>query len=125
MVDGGRHLRLAQEPGAGLGIVAELGRDDLERHLAPQAGLLGEVHDTHPAAADDGLDAIRTELGAEAGIGTWCGHGWMNRLRSVELRVDRGCLPALVDGLDEDPVGVIGPPQDRVAGRRLGAAHGR
>jgi hypothetical protein len=79
VVDGGRHLRLAQEPGAGLGIVAELGRDDLERHLAAQAGLLGEVDDAHPATADDGLDPVRSELGAEARVGTGRGHGWMNR----------------------------------------------
>ena len=70
MVDGGRHLRLAQEAGSSLGVFVELWRHDLERHLAPQARLLGEVHDTHAASSDHGLDAVRPQVGAEAGIRT-------------------------------------------------------
>jgi hypothetical protein len=52
---------------------------DLEGDLASQAGLLGEVDDAHPAAPDDGLDAIRAEVGADPGVGTLRGHGAMNR----------------------------------------------
>ena len=51
------------------------GETILSATLPPEAGLLGEVHDAHAATADDGLDAVRPEVGAEAGVGATDRHG--------------------------------------------------
>ena len=47
----------------------------LERHLAAQLALLGEVDDAHAAPAEDPLDAVGAEVGAQARVGTGSGHG--------------------------------------------------
>jgi len=72
--------RFALQPGATLRVIPDRRGEDLEGHLASQAGLLGEVDDAHAATADDTLDAVWPEGGADTGIGAWLGrHGWMNR----------------------------------------------
>ena len=68
VIDGRRHLRLAQEARLGFRVGAELRGDDLEGDLATEAGLLGKVDDAHTASAEDGLDPIRTELGTDSRI---------------------------------------------------------
>ena len=79
VVDRGREVGLAVEPRAEVGVVGQLVGQQLERHLAPQFALLGEVDDAHAAAAEDPLDAVRPEVGAEARVGTRRGHGATNR----------------------------------------------
>ena len=49
------------------GLVAgQVGRQDLDRHLAVQARVVARVDDPHPAAAELGADRVRAE-GVEAG----------------------------------------------------------
>jgi hypothetical protein len=69
VVDGRGHLRLAHEPLPECLVVDEDRRQDLERDLARQAELLGTIDDPHPAAADDRLDPVGAEFGADAGVG--------------------------------------------------------
>jgi hypothetical protein len=38
------------------------------RHLAPQAEVLGPVHDAHPAPADDLLDLVTGDLAPEVAV---------------------------------------------------------
>ena len=68
VVDGGREARLAVETGAERLVLHELGSEHLQRDLAPEAQVLGPVHDTHAAAADDGLDAVARQLRADAQV---------------------------------------------------------
>ena len=58
MVEGGGDPRLAQEALAEALVLGELGRDHLERDLAPEAFFLGAVDRTHPPAADERLDLV-------------------------------------------------------------------
>ena len=53
-----RRLRLAAEPLQGQAVVRNLAGQDLERHPAAQADLLGLVDDPHPAPADLAEDAV-------------------------------------------------------------------
>ena len=63
---GGTPLLLEPLPEARVG--RELGREHLDRDLAPVAKLLGEVDDPHAAAAEQRLDPEAGELGADAGV---------------------------------------------------------
>ena len=58
MVERGRDLRLAEEALAEALVLGELGRDDLERDLAPETLLLGTVDGAHPPSADERFDLI-------------------------------------------------------------------
>ncbi len=49
--------------------LAELGRDHLERDLAPERQLLGAVNRTHASAADEGLDLVAGELAPDHRVG--------------------------------------------------------
>ena len=49
---GGGGPRLLLETSQALGIGGELGGQHLDRHLAAQAGVLAQVHLTHPARAN-------------------------------------------------------------------------
>ena len=53
--------RLGQEPLAGLLVLDELGRDDLDGDVAVEVELAGAVHHAHAAPADDGLEAAAPE----------------------------------------------------------------
>ncbi len=65
VVDRGRELRLAQEAVAERFVLGEVGGEELERDVALQALVLGQVDDAHAAAAEQGLDAVPGELGAD------------------------------------------------------------
>ncbi len=78
VVDRRCQLRLTQEAGPERLVIGEVRRQQLQGHPPPQAALIRQVDDAHPAAADDRLDPIGAELGAEAGVGA-AGHGAMNR----------------------------------------------
>ena len=66
VVDGRRNVRLTHEPLPELLIPGQLGGEDLERHLSPQAKLLGHVDDAHAAAAENGFDPKSRDFGADA-----------------------------------------------------------
>jgi hypothetical protein len=83
MVERGGELRLGEEAIAEALVLRELGRDQLERHLAVQSQILGEVDDAHAAPAEEGLDQVAGELGADA----WIGGARAVHRRSVRLRV--------------------------------------
>ena len=53
-----RRLRLAAEPLQGQAVCRDLAGQDLQRHLAAQADLLGLVDDPHPAPADLAEDPV-------------------------------------------------------------------
>ena len=69
VVDRRRQPRLRQEALPEDLVLGDLGSDQLQRHLPAEMGVLGEIHDAHAAAPEQGLDAVTAELGAEAGIG--------------------------------------------------------
>ena len=50
--------RLAHEAIEDVLVLGDLLRQELERHLPPQLGVLGLVDDTHAAAADFGEDSV-------------------------------------------------------------------
>ena len=58
VVERGGDPRLAQEALAEALVLGELGRDHLERDLAPETLLLGAVDRAHAAAADERLDVV-------------------------------------------------------------------
>ena len=58
MVERGCDPRLAQEALAEALVLGELGRDHLERDLAPEALFAGTVDRAHPPAADERLDPV-------------------------------------------------------------------
>jgi hypothetical protein len=64
MVERGGELGLADEPLAEPLVLRELGREYLERDLALQADVLGEVDRAHPPAAEGRLDPVPLELTA-------------------------------------------------------------
>ena len=61
VLDGAGGARLADEPLAALGILEQLRRDHLHRHVAIEIELARAVHDPHAAPADDGVDATAAE----------------------------------------------------------------
>ncbi len=61
MVEGGEELRLAPEASQPLGVLPDLGGQDLDRHLAAQLRVGGPVHLAHTPGAQWGEDSIRTE----------------------------------------------------------------
>jgi hypothetical protein len=62
MVDRRRELRFAEEPIVAPLALGEVGREDLERHLASQPDVFGQVDDAHAASADHALDSVAGEL---------------------------------------------------------------
>ena len=61
MLDRRRRAQLAQEPAPRLRIVEALGRDDLDRDVAPEAVLAGAVDHAHATAPDRLLDPAAAE----------------------------------------------------------------
>ena len=51
-------------PEMGQAVCPEVRREDLDRHLALQARVLGRVDDPHAAVAEFGADRVRAEGGA-------------------------------------------------------------
>ena len=63
---------MLQEPLLGGVVAGQVGRQDLDGHLALQARVVGRVHHPHAAVAEFGADRVRAEGGA------WGeGHGWL------------------------------------------------
>ena len=80
VVERGEQPRLAPEAREPRGVLPHLGRQDLERHVAPELRVGGAVDLAHPARADRGGDAVVGEASADQGRG----HGastrpWMRR----------------------------------------------
>ena len=107
----GERARLAQEACLELGILAELPRQDLERHDAVQALLARAIDDAHTALPDE-LEDLE--------VGEVCPHGLGGRRRR-----DLGVVPTpLGEGGLEQALGIVGqighgmglsgllPPQD-------------
>jgi hypothetical protein len=63
--EGGEHLGLPSEARQPLRIVGERRRQYLDRHLAPEAGVLGAVDLAHAALTELGGDAEVGEMGAD------------------------------------------------------------
>jgi hypothetical protein len=61
MLQAGQGPRLALEPGLALGIARELGRQDLDRHVAAELRVAGAEHLAHAALADLALDLVMQE----------------------------------------------------------------
>jgi hypothetical protein len=60
VLEGGRRHGFAVKARAELGIVGQVGSNDLERHTRPALTCLCPVHDAHAAAAKHALDAVST-----------------------------------------------------------------
>ncbi len=69
VVEGGGDSRLPEEALAEAAVPRELGRDHLERDLAPERQLLGPVDRTHASAADECLDLVAGELAPDYRVG--------------------------------------------------------
>jgi hypothetical protein len=52
MVERGRGLGFLHEPAPAVGVGDEIGRKDLDRHLAVQLGVEGAIYDSHSSTAD-------------------------------------------------------------------------
>ena len=74
MVERGGKPRLEQEPFAEAGVGGQLRGEQLQRDPAPEAQLLGEVDDPHPAAAQQRIDAVAGKLGSAVEVGGELGH---------------------------------------------------
>jgi hypothetical protein len=72
---GRRRPRLAQEAGAGLGIVGQLRPHDLEGDHAPEMGVLGLVDDAHATAPQYLQDPVMCEPADLAGASRSFGEG--------------------------------------------------
>ena len=68
MLQRGSDPRLGQEPLPERHIVREMRRQQLQRDITIERKVPGAVDDAHPTAADQGLDAIAGELGADARV---------------------------------------------------------
>jgi hypothetical protein len=69
MVEAGRQLGLGQQALPETRVFCELGREQLERNLALQPQILGQIDDPHTAAAEDVLDPVAEELAAHVQLG--------------------------------------------------------
>ena len=65
----GGHLRLLGEPLARPRVLEQVGSEDLEGHLAPHAGVLGEVDHAHGALGDLGLDLVAADHRPDTRVG--------------------------------------------------------
>ncbi len=68
VVDRGRELGLPQEALAEGRVLGQVGGEELERDVASQADVLGEVDDTHTTATEQGLDPVPRELSADSRV---------------------------------------------------------
>ena len=69
VLESGDDARLTDEALSEGRVLRERRVQDLQRHLAAQTEMVGDVDDRHPTAADDGLDPIARKLGAHPRIG--------------------------------------------------------
>ena len=69
VVERGGNARLAQEAFAETAVIGKVGRDHLERHLAPEALLLSAVHRAHSSSADEPFDQVAREHAPDHFVG--------------------------------------------------------
>ncbi len=65
MIEGGERLGLAAEPRYPGRISRDVGRQDLDRHLAPEDGIGGPIDRAHAARPEQRFHPVRTELRAD------------------------------------------------------------
>src|SRR5262249_40446975 len=71
VIERGQQLGLALEAGELLGVARQLGRQRLDRHLAIELAVVGEVHDAHAAAAEFTFDDVVAER-----LGRYVNRAW-------------------------------------------------
>jgi hypothetical protein len=69
VVERRRDARLAQEAPPETVVVRQLGREQLERDVAAEPRVVRAVDDAHPAAAEQRVDAVARQDGADSGVG--------------------------------------------------------
>jgi hypothetical protein len=66
VVEARRHARLALETRTHIGLLGELGGQDLDRHVTAEPGVPRPVDLAHPPRAERGDDLVRAETGASS-----------------------------------------------------------
>jgi len=92
VVEGGDGAGLLLEAAQAIGIVAQLGREDLDGDVAAEAGVAGAVHLAHPPGPDQVEDLVRPQPHAGGK-----GHG--------KLRLDSASNDAPPSGRFNEPFG--------------------
>ena len=64
MIELARGARLDLEPPQAIRIAGVLGRQDLQRDVAPEPRVVREVHLAHAARAEQRLDLVRSDTGS-------------------------------------------------------------
>ena len=85
VVERGGDPRLALEASAETWVLGQLGRDELERDVAVELLLVGEVDDAHAATADQPLDLASCDLRARAGLVPDAHRSWTPSTHSVAV----------------------------------------
>ena len=67
MVERGSELGLADEPLPEPIVIGDLGREHLERDLALQSHVLGQIDGAHAAATEQALDPVPPEFAPDGG----------------------------------------------------------
>ena len=62
MIQCGQHARLALESGKALVVAGKGAWQNLDRHVAPEARVVGAIHLSHPAPAEQRLNLVDAEL---------------------------------------------------------------
>jgi hypothetical protein len=68
MVERRRQAGLSEKALPEATVLGQLGREQLQRHLAPETPVLGEIDDAHAASAEQSLDPVAGQLGADTWI---------------------------------------------------------
>jgi 1,6-anhydro-N-acetylmuramate kinase len=66
MIQRGKHMRLAVESRATLGIRGQSVWEDLDGHVAPQLGIPRPIHLAHATGTETAGDFVRTDARADA-----------------------------------------------------------
>ena len=69
MAQCGSRTRLALKAGESIRVVGDVGRQDLDGHVAAEPGVARPVHDAHAARAERRDDVIRAEAAANERLG--------------------------------------------------------
>jgi hypothetical protein len=83
MIECGEDLRFAPETRDAFGICGDVGRQNLDRHLAAQHGVCGAIDFAHPTRAEPRVHAIGAELRSNHDrliVAQQVGYGIINRL---------------------------------------------
>ena len=96
MVDGGGHLRLAQEARPEGLVIGRQRGDELDGHRPIEGRVRGPVDDAHAAAADDRLEVVAAEVGAQPRVGTTDRHGAIASRFASHQSIERGLIAGLL-----------------------------